>query len=151
MAEPLLIRKFTAADQVAAAEVITLGLGERWGHIDRTKNPDLYDIAEMFSAGCFLVGEIDDELIATGAYLPEVGTSGTVRMQRMSVLKIYRGRGYGKQMLRALEQHAKESGNTHAVLETTESWLDAIQFYLGQGYQTESVRDGDMHFTKTLE
>ena len=102
MANSLLIREFVAADQVAAAEVITLGLGERWGHIDRSKNPDLYNIAETFASGCFLVGEMDGMVMATGAYLPEEGTSRTVRMQRMSVLKTYRGHGYGKQMLQAL-------------------------------------------------
>ena len=147
----LVIREFEENDQTVAADVISIGLGERWGHIDRSKNPDLFDITNSFSAGCFLIGEIAGQVVATGAYMPEVGEIATVRMQRMSVLKSHRGLGYGKQMLTALEKRAFSKGFATSVLETTETWFDAIAFYHSQGYTTSGLSGGDIHMFKSLD
>ncbi len=141
----LIVRDFLPKDQFAAAELVTLGLGERWGHIDRSLNPDLFDIESAYADGCFLVGELEGEIVATGAFKPEVSV---VRIQRMSVAKEYRAQGFGKKMLKKLEGRALSLGYVGSVLETTESWLDAINFYHGQGYQTKGYSGGDIHLAK---
>lgn len=128
--------------------MVTVGLGERRGHIDQSKNPDLFDIEDSFRAGVFLVAEREGVIVATGAYLPEANE--TVRMQRMSVLKAHRGQGFGKRVLAALEEYARRAGFQSAVLETTETWQDAIDFYKSQGYITTGFSDGDIHMVKTL-
>src|SRR5215203_5667644 len=42
------IRPFVPADQAQAREIILAGLGEHWGFIDDTLNPDLDDILAAY-------------------------------------------------------------------------------------------------------
>lgn len=145
---PLSMRPFTAADQAAAQALILAGLGERWGWIDPTLNPDLDDIAASYASGHFLVAYRGEALIATGAYIPEA--SGVVRIVRMSVRQDLRGQGIGRQMLAALLAAARAQGARQVVLETTSTWRDAVVFYLRNGFRIVGVHDGETHMRLDL-
>lgn len=146
--QELVIRPFRPCDQVAARHLILDGLRERWGELDETKNSDLDDIADCYANGFFLVACLRDEVIGTGALIPEA--AGVGRIVRMSVAQSRRREGVGRQILEALLERARAAGYRRVVLETTATWEDAIAFYHRHGFQTVGVRDGDMHFVREL-
>lgn len=142
------IRPFTPHDQQSAKALVQAGLGEHWGWIDETLNPDLNDIAASYAAGVFLVGEIDGVIVATGAYVPE--GDDTVQIVRMSVRSDARRGGLGRRMLGALLARAQAAGYRRAVLETTETWGEVIAFYLANGFEITHHANGDVWFARML-
>lgn len=155
--DQLTIRPFRAADQAAAKELILAGLGERWGWIDPTLNPDLNDIATTYADGIFLVGyltgHLADTLVVTGALTPETTPEGTpvLRVERMSVRADLRGQGLGRRMLDALLDEARARGCTRIVLETTSSWIDAVRFYQRYGFTFVAEHDDETHMQLYLD
>lgn len=146
VSEQLQIRPFCAADQEAAKQLVISGLGERWGWIDLTLNPDLDDIAANYAAGIFLVGYLGETLVATGALTPEGTDNGNaLRVERMSVRADLRGQGIGRRVLDALLDYAREQEWRLIVLETTSTWTDAVRFYTRYGFQVVEERDGETH------
>lgn len=147
------IRPFCAADQDAAKQLVLAGLGERWGWIDPTLNPDLNDIAANYAEGVFLVGYLGDTLVATGALTPEVTPEGVaaLRVERMSVRADLRGQGIGRRMLDALLDHARVRQCPLIVLETTSTWADAVRFYARYGFDVVEERDGETHMVMKLD
>lgn len=146
--QELVIQPFRPCDQAAARRLILDGLRERWGELDETKNADLDDIADYYDDGFFLVACLRDEVIGTGALIPEA--AGVGRIVRMSVARTLRRQGVGRKILAALLEQAQAAGYRRVVLETTATWKDAIAFYSRHGFQTVGVRDGDMHFVREL-
>ena len=144
----LTMREFVPSDQVAARTLILMGLGEHWGWIDETINPDLDDIATRYAGQTFLVVYAGDTLIGTGALIHE--TDGTARIVRMSVAAARRREGIGNQLLRALVEQARQRGYSLIVVETTATWTEVIAFYHRYGFRTVDERDGEMHFELTL-
>jgi predicted GNAT family N-acyltransferase len=53
------------------------------------------------------------------------------KLQRVAVLQAHRGKGLGKQMILAMEQHARELGCTASILD---GQCHAEEFYLKLGY-----------------
>jgi len=151
--EQLEIHPFCAADQDAAKQLILTGLGERWGWIDLTLNPELNDIATSYAEGIFLVGYLGDRLVATGALTPEVTLAGmdALRVERMSVRADLRRQGIGRCMLDALLDAARQQGCRLVVLETTSTWTDAVHFYQHYGFDFVEERDGETHMQLQLE
>lgn len=146
--EELVIRPFRSRDQAAARCLVLDGLRQRWGELDETKNPDLNDITEHYADSFFLVACLRDEVVGTGALVPEA--AGVGRIVRMSVVQSLRRQGVGRQILEALLERARSAGYRRVVLETTATWKDAIAFYRRYGFQMIAVRDGDMHFVREL-
>lgn len=144
----VILARFTPDDQPAARALILAGLEERWGALDLSLNPDLNDIATSYAAGVFLVAKLDGRLVGTGALLPE--GEGMGRIMRMSVAHAHRRRGIGARILRALLDEAQARGYRTIVLETTETWHDAIAFYLRHGFRIVARHDGEVHFMLTL-
>jgi hypothetical protein len=64
----LRLRPFERGDQEAARQLILTGLGEHFGWIDESCNPDLDDILVNFTrpGHLFVVAEEDGELVGTG-------------------------------------------------------------------------------------
>ena len=153
VSERVEIRLFCAADQEAAKQLVLVGLGERWGWIDLTSNPDLNDIAANYADGIFLVGMLDGVLVATGALTPEVTAEGidALRVERMSVRSDLRGQGIGRRLLDVLLAGARARGCRLIVLETTSTWTDAVRFYARYGFQLVEEKDGETHMMLTLE
>jgi len=144
------VRPFTAADQTAARSLILTGLGEHWGFIDETLNPDLDDIATAYPAATslFLVVEDAGDLIGAGCLIEDDPRTG--RLVRMSVAAAARGRGIGRRLVSELEAAARHRGYTRLVCETTEDWVDATGLYLATGFTETGIRNGDRHFEKRL-
>lgn len=148
----LLIRPFVAADQKAARTLILNGLGEHFGFIDETVNPDIDDILGCYVASgqTFLVAEIDGVLVGTGALISEDAGVQTGRIVRMSVAREARRTGIGQALLARLMQMARERGFTRLVLETNIGWDDAIGFYQRCGFQEYERGDGLTHMALDL-
>ncbi len=146
------IRPFRAADQAEARALILTGLGEHWGWIDETLNPDVDDIAEHYAperADFYVVEDANGALIGTGGLIQEDAETG--RIVRMSVAKDARGRGIGKRLVAQLESAARARGYRRLVCETTEGWTDAIALYIATGFTDIGAWDGDRHFEKRLD
>jgi ribosomal protein S18 acetylase RimI-like enzyme len=135
----MFIRKFESKDQNPAKALINAGLGQYFGLIDETLNPDLDNLALSFVDGCFLVGEMDTELVATGGYKPF--NDETVKIERVSVHSKFRRRGFASQLFTALISEAKKAGYKRMVLETTSDWYGAIRFWSNHGFQITHVDD----------
>jgi GNAT superfamily N-acetyltransferase len=142
------IRDFTPADQVAARGLILAGLGEHWGWIDETLNPDLDDIAAHYAGETFLLVVTEKALIGTGALIRE--GEGVGRIVRMSVAAATRRAGVGTRLLHALLARARGRGFSKIVLETTATWHEVIRFYERNGFTLVEERDGNAHFVLTL-
>lgn len=147
MAE-LSIQRFSPDDQPAAKALILQGLEEHWGELDLSLNPDLNDIAAQYAGCLFLCAWCDGELVGTGAIAPE--GDGTMRVVRMSVQRERRRMGIASSILRELLDEARRRRCNKVVLETTETWDDAIGFYLRHGFRIVDHRDGDAHFVLVI-
>ena len=145
------IRPFQPTDQAAARSLILDGLGERWGWIDPTLNPDLDDIAATYADGDFVVAHLDGVLIGTGALIPEGDGAG--RIVRMSVRQDLRGQGVGRRLLAELTTLARRAGYHTLVLETTSTWTDAVRFYAHNGFTVTHVDPdaAETHMARSLD
>lgn len=139
----MVIRAFTAADQSAARALILEGLGERFGAIDKTLNPDLNDIAAHYLAAghVFLVAEVAGSLVGTAALLFEPD-GGACQLVRVSVRPEMRRQGTAQALVAALLTIARERGCASIWVETHEPWQDAIALYERLGFVEYARRDG---------
>jgi ribosomal protein S18 acetylase RimI-like enzyme len=142
------VREFCRRDQRAARELVLEGLGEHWGFIDASRNPDLDDIAATFASGHFACAWLDGALVGTGGFMVLEGS--TVQIHRMSVARGVRRRGIGTAALLHLVETARSRGFGRVVLETTDSWADAIAFYERNGFRQFAQREGDAYFERAL-
>ena len=128
----ILVRPFEVADQKAARTLILEGLGEHFGAIDETLNPDLGDIATSYASALFLVACDRDAIVGTGALTPQA--DGVAIISRMSTALAYRRKGVARAVLSRLVEHARERRCTRVVLGTNAGWEDAIAFYRAFGF-----------------
>jgi GNAT superfamily N-acetyltransferase len=102
--------------------------------------------------GAFLVGELDGALVAMGALRRIDSTTG--ELKRMRVLPGLQRRGYGQQILDALEQRARERGVSYLELDTTTTQIAAKEFYAKNRYtlvgRREAVHACQLLFRKEL-
>ena len=137
---PLRIRPFELRDQEPARQLILTGLGEHFGWIDESCNPDLDDILENYvrPGHLFVVAEEEGALVGTGGLVFESATRG--RIVRVSVDAAHRRRGVGRALTAHLLEAASRRGLKEAVVSTNRDWEDAISLYLACGF-SESGRD----------
>jgi GNAT superfamily N-acetyltransferase len=129
----LILRPFQAADQDAARRLILAGLGEHFGHIDESLNPDLTDIQATYIAPGhrFVVAWIGEERVGTGA-LRIAAPEG--ELVRISVSPDYRRRGIGQAIVAHLIDWARQQGLARLLVETNNDWYDAINLYQRFGF-----------------
>jgi N-acetylglutamate synthase-like GNAT family acetyltransferase len=149
MTEQIVILPFKAKDQDEVKNLILTGLAEHWGQLDPTKNRDLNDIEANYARDIFLVAWLEGKIIGTGALVHRSDAMGEI--VRMSVLKEYRRRGVGKQLLQVLLKNAEEKGYQKIILETTKTWHEVIEFYLQCGFRITHEREGDTFFEMLLQ
>jgi ribosomal protein S18 acetylase RimI-like enzyme len=139
------IRDFRPEDQPVVRALVLGGLGDHFGTIDETKNPDLDDIPTAYVAkgSKVIVAELGAEIVGAGTLIEE--HPGIGRLVRMSVAKGQRGRGIGRNLVSYLLEEARRRGYRRVLVETTDDWQDAIGLYRACGFQTEGFRDGDIH------
>lgn len=129
----LIVRPFEPGDQSVARSLVLEGLGEHFGVIDETLNPDLNDIAASYASGIFLVACDGDAIVGSGALTPR--PDGVAIVSRMSTAATYRRRGVARTTLSRLVDVARERGCTRVVLGTNIDWEDAIAFYRAFGFE----------------
>jgi GNAT superfamily N-acetyltransferase len=111
------IRDATAADAAAACEVLRASISELC-------------VADHHNDPSMLLAAEDDVVLAVGA----VRNDGEITLNYVSPAA--RFRGVSSALLAALETRAKERGNTHCKLLSTET---AHRFYLNRGYVGRGV------------
>jgi ribosomal protein S18 acetylase RimI-like enzyme len=144
------LRPFTPADQAAARQLILSGLGEHFGYIDETKNPDVDDIkAHYLEQGhLFVVAESGAALAGTGALITEAAEIG--RIVRMSVARQYRRQGIGRMIVAHLIEMARQRGLRKILVETNLDWDDAIGLYKRCGFSEYGRDDESVHLCLEL-
>ena len=95
---------------------------------------DLDDITNTYLTGraAMLIGDLDGQIVAMGAL--RLLSETVCEITRMRVHPSFQGRGYGKQMLIALEGQAVDFGYHDAVLLTGPDQHPAIDLYQAAGY-----------------
>ena len=138
----LIIRPFTAEDQNVAQRLVNEGLGERFGYVDESFNPDLDDIAAHYIARgfVFVVAERDGKLIGTGG-LVVAPDRETGQMVRVSVRRDLRGHGVGHALVEHLLGVARSAGLRRVWMETNSDWESAVRLYEGCGFRQFAQRD----------
>jgi GNAT superfamily N-acetyltransferase len=144
----IVVSVFAPEHQQEAIALVLDGLRERFGQIDENKNVDLADIASYYQDGKFVLAWCGEKLVGTGALKPE--HLDIARVCRMSVSKECRRQGIGTMILDYLLDYARSAGFRELVLETTSSWVDAIQFYLQYGFHVVREKDGETHMSMRL-
>lgn len=132
------IRRYEPADQAAVAELHRVALQDigvdpgpgPWD--DDVATADAVIATYLVPRGEFLVGLVDDEIVAMGALKPV--DDETVELKRMRVLPAAQRRGHGTAVLARLEALAVELGYRTIVLDTTTMQTAAIAMYRGRGY-----------------
>lgn len=142
------ISRLEAADHDVVRDLILSGLEERWGFLNRELNPDLRDLFETFSSGAILVAKRGGRVVGAGGYV--LLDASTAEIRRMSVDRHARRTGIGRRILDALLGEARNAGCSLAVLETTETWLDAIEFYLRNGFRETRRAAGEAWLERRL-
>ena len=138
--------EFQQKYQEDAATLINLGLGEHFGFVKESMNPDLYDIAQSYSRGVFMLALVRENLAGTGAIQPLGDRTGQIC--RMHTAKEHRRHGIASIILRKLEQRATSMSMNKLILETNIDWKDAIAFYQHNGYQELSRNHEGIRFQK---
>jgi GNAT superfamily N-acetyltransferase len=116
---------------------------------------DLMAIAQVYllGGGEFLLGFIDDRLVAMGGF--KRLSDNSAELKRMRIARELQGRGYGTQLLHELERLAFQSGVRTLRLEAARRRPLTLRFYRKHGYQ-ETGRGfyGEVEtvqFSKTLD
>ncbi|HZA04677.1 MAG TPA: GNAT family N-acetyltransferase [Propionibacteriaceae bacterium] len=128
--------RYDSADAVALTEQVQQFYVGIYGGPDGTPFT-----AEEFAPpnGGFLVGYVDGRPVAMGGwrlapYAAPAGADRAAEIKRMFVADEARGRGFGRALLRALEEDAAAAGADWMVLETGEPQVAAVALYRGCGY-----------------
>jgi GNAT superfamily N-acetyltransferase len=134
MPPALRIRPFEPRDQPAARRLVNDGLGEHFGYVDESYNPDLDDIAARYRGrdDLFVVAELDGALVGTGALIREDEHTG--RVVRMSVAPAQRRQGIARALVTHLIAAARQRHYSRLVVETNRGWDDAIGLYRVCGF-----------------
>jgi len=127
----------------------TLGMSQQEDEADLIAIEQFY----LCDGGEFLVGFIDERLVAMGGFKRLSDTSAELR--RMRIEREIQGGGYGTQLLRELERIAFRSGIRTLCLDTARRRPLTLEFYRKHGYEetgrgfygkVETVK-----FSKTLD
>jgi N-acetylglutamate synthase-like GNAT family acetyltransferase len=95
---------------------------------------DLHHIPDIYlKDGEFLIGEHEGRIVAMGAITRK--THECAEVKRIRVHPDHQRRGFGQQILHALQQRAVELGYSRLFLDTTVEQVAAQQLYLKSGFQ----------------
>lgn len=142
MEPTIIIRAYQPADHDAVVKLNAYGLAAAGVPADADVYAgDLDDIATTYLTGraTMLIGELAATVVAMGA-LQQLDAY-TCEITRMRVAPAVQGRGYGRILLIALEQHARDLGYHHAVLLTGPDQHPAIDLYTAAGYTVTATEN----------
>lgn len=88
---------------------------------------------DKYESDCehFLVA-MDSQYVGTARYRRKDSSDNVVKIERVAVVKPYRGEGVGRALMQHLHEVAKASGYTHAELGAQ---IQALPFYSSLGYE----------------
>jgi GNAT superfamily N-acetyltransferase len=132
---------FSSERQAEVRGLILDGLGERWGTVDESLNPDLDDIASSYGAGRVLVVLDEDRVVGTGAIMPR--SLLIAEVLRMSVARSHRRRGVARLLVASLLDVARAWSVERVICETATEWTSAKQLYLSCGFRLTHEVDGE--------
>lgn len=145
MTADLTLRRYRPADRDRVLAVHEAALRDAGVYVEGAPEPDLEDIGAAYPdvGGAFLVGELDGELVATGAFRPASGyltevlevTDDTTEIKRMRVHPDHQGREFGRRVYRELERRARARGFSELVLDTMPSLTAARGLYESEGFE----------------
>ena len=151
IADRVQMRLLLPGDQETARCLILAGLGEHFGCLDESRNPDLDDIMASYVARghVFLVAEINAEMVGTGALI--LAGDGTGQLARLSVAAAFRRQGIGCALVACLLETARARGLARLWVETNDNWEDAISLYRGSGFEEYDRAGGNVYLALELE
>lgn len=132
----LAVRLYGEKDHDAVWELHNLALVDTEAHAGNGPwDDDLHHIEDVYlgNGGTFLVGEIDDRIVAMGAVRRT--TSERAEIKRMRVHPDFQRKGYGRTILGQLEQFAWKKGYQALHLDTTVKQVGAQRLYEKFGYK----------------
>ncbi|GCE09132.1 GNAT family N-acetyltransferase [Dictyobacter aurantiacus] len=139
------IRQYRPADQGAVWALHKAALHGTGADLeDEQWDADLFQIEEVYldNQGEFLVGEIENRIVAMGAIKKITSTRSEIK--RMRVHPDFQKRGLGQMMLTRLEARAIALGYQVLQLDTTTLQVAAQQLYRKNGFvqleQTETIK-----------
>ena len=132
--EEIVIRQYQDSDKDQVKNLHRLALEATGAFYKSGKwDGDLDKIPETYlQGGDFLVGFMDDRLIAMGALKRISKRVGEIK--RMRVIPELQGQGIGRTMLERLEERARQLGFTTLQLDTTIKQVVAQKLYERTGY-----------------
>src|SRR3954451_6834481 len=131
----LQIRKYLPQDRDQVWDLHNLALSLAGAHAGNEWYEDLHDIEGFYlsNQGEFLVGLLDRRVVAMGA-LKRI-TREKAEVKRMRVHPDHQRKGFGQQILSALEERAAELGYRTLTLDTAVIQVPAQQLYLKNGFR----------------
>ena len=151
MGVELSIRRYQPDDRERVETIMEAALRDTGAYFEDTPEDTTLTLQEKYleSGGEFVVGEINGQIVATGAFRPVGGLvtefldsipDGAIEIKQMHVAPDYQRQGYGQQILDELQERAREDGHTTLLLETTSLQSAAQHFYEANGFE-EVVRE----------
>lgn len=139
------IRRFQPGDGERIRELNELAMATTPEYVPEVPDEDLQAVQRYYldDGGEFILGIIDDTIVATGAYAApnewkgeyiELG-SETTELTRMRVDPEWHGRGFGGALYHELEQRARSDGYQRFVLDTGTENDVARGFYEDLGFE----------------
>lgn len=147
MSDELSVRRFRAGDGPRVRELHKIAMRDVSADVDDVSDDDLESVTETYleRGGEFLVGELDDRIVAMGAFRPpgddhyirqflDDVPEAAVVLTRMRVDPASQRRGYGQRIYEALEARARDRGYTTIVLDTMARQTAARGLYESNGF-----------------
>lgn len=129
------IRPYVPADSEAIVHLHNVALEATGAHVGNGPwDSDLLNIKSVYfeNNGAFLVGMLNDQIVAMGALRKISEKKGEIK--RMRVLPEFQRRGFGQAILDILEKEALKRGYKILYLDTTVLQIAAQKMYLKNGY-----------------
>ena len=101
--------------------------------VDEQQVPSEMEVDEYEALTTYVIGYLDSIPVVTARLLPM--DKQTYKVQRVAVLKDYRGKQIGKQTMIEIERFAIENNRTSLILGAQDH---AIEFYTSLGYSINS-------------
>jgi GNAT superfamily N-acetyltransferase len=140
----LRIRRYQEADHDAVWALHNIAIEEVGAHAGNGPwDDDMHSITRVYldDRGEFLVGLVDDEIVAVGGLRRSDDRRGQIT--RMRVHPLSQRQGFGRLVLERLETRARELGYRTLCLDTTVGQTAARAFYRDEGYlETGRMRLG---------
>ncbi len=130
------LRRYVPADQQAVEHLHVLAIKQTGAYLGRGPwDDDIYAVEDTYlrNGGEFLIGECDGQMVAMGAL--KRTSAERAEIKRMRVAPEHQGRGYGQQILDALEARARTLGYRTLHLDTSVLQIAAQRLYEKNRYR----------------